>query len=120
MPKMSRKATISMRGNSNNLPDLFFKELVQLYVKDCRRRGVEKVTTDGYEYACRKFLEYIGEDVRCSELSQEMIDNHNVFLHRILLPDYCTLGQFVSQFGNYIKTSGYGFCVKKKEPIILG
>ena len=29
MPKMSGKATISMRGNSNNLPDLFFKELVQ-------------------------------------------------------------------------------------------
>ena len=50
----------------------FFKELVQLYVKDCRRRGVEKVTTDGYEYACRKFLEYIGEDVRCSELRQEL------------------------------------------------
>ena len=115
MPKMSGKATISMRGNSNNLPDLFFKELVQLYVKDCRRRGVEKVTTDGYEYACRKFLEYIGEDVRCSELSQEMIDNHNIFLHRILLPDYCTLGQFVSQFGNYIQTSGYGFYVKKSR-----
>ena len=72
MPKMSGKANILMRGNSNNLPDLFFKELVQLYVKDCRRRGVEKVTTDGYEYACRKFLEYIGEDVRCSELRQEL------------------------------------------------
>ena len=76
MPKMSGKATISMRGNSNNLPDLFFKKLVQLYVKDCRRRGVEKVTTDGYEYACRKFLENIGEYVRCSELRQEIMDDY--------------------------------------------
>ena len=62
MPKMSGKATISMRGNSNNLPDLFFKELVQLYVKDCHRRGVEKVTTDGYEFAFQKFLDYLQED----------------------------------------------------------
>lgn len=28
MQKRSGKATISMRGNSNRLPDLFFKELV--------------------------------------------------------------------------------------------
>ena len=30
-----------MRGNKNKLPDLSFQELVQLYVKDCYRRGVE-------------------------------------------------------------------------------
>ena len=30
-----------MRGNKNKLPDLSFQELVQLYVKDCHRRGVE-------------------------------------------------------------------------------
>ncbi len=50
MQKRSGKATISMRGNKNKLPDLSFQELVQLYVKDCHKRGVEKVTTDGYEY----------------------------------------------------------------------
>lgn len=64
MQKRSGKATISMRGNRNRLPNLYFKELVQLYIKDCHRRGVEKVTTDGYEFACQKFLDYLQEDVR--------------------------------------------------------
>ena len=80
MQKRSGKATISMRGNSNRLPDLYFKELVQLYVKDCHRRGVEKVTTDGYEFACQKFLDYLQEDVRCSELTQEMVDDYQMDL----------------------------------------
>ena len=67
MPRPSGKATISLKGNAKNLPDIYFRELVQLYSRDCRTRGIEEVTIARYEYACKKFLEYLQEDIRCSD-----------------------------------------------------
>lgn len=64
MPRPSGKTIISLKGNSKNLPDIYFRELVQLYSRDCRIRGIEEVTIAGYEYACKKFLEYLQEDIR--------------------------------------------------------
>ena len=56
MPRPSGKAAIRLKGNAKNLPDIYFRELVQLYSRDCRTRGIEEVTIAGYEYACKKFL----------------------------------------------------------------
>ena len=53
MPRPSGKATISLKGNAKNLPDIYFRELVQLYSRDCRTRGIEEVTIAGYESAAR-------------------------------------------------------------------
>ena len=47
MPRPSGKATISLKGNAKNLPDVYFRELVQLYSRDCRIRGIEEVTIAG-------------------------------------------------------------------------
>lgn len=80
MPRPSGKATISLKGNAKNLPDIYFRELVQLYSRDCRTRGVEEVTIAGYEYACKKFLEYLQEDIRCSDLRQELFDDYQMEL----------------------------------------
>ena len=80
MPKPSGKATISLKENAKNLPDIYFRELVQLYSRDCRTRGIEEVTIAGYEYACKKFLEYLREDIRCSDLRQELFDDHQMEL----------------------------------------
>ena len=41
MPRPSGKATISLKGNARNLPDIYFRELVQLYSRDCRTRGIQ-------------------------------------------------------------------------------
>ena len=78
MPRPSGKATISLKGNVKNLPDIYFRELVQLYSRDCRTRGIEEVTIAGYEYACKKFLEYLQEDIRCSDLRQELFDDYQM------------------------------------------
>lgn len=80
MPRPSGKATISLKGNAKNLPDVYFRELVQLYSRDCRIRGIEEVTIAGYEYACKKFLEYLQEDIRCSDLCQELFDDYQMEL----------------------------------------
>lgn len=80
MPRPSGKATISLKGNAKNLPDIYFRELVQLYSRDCRTRGIEEVTIAGYEYACKKFLEYLQEDIRCSDLRQELFDDYQMEL----------------------------------------
>lgn len=80
MPRPGGKATISLKGNAKNLPDIYFRELVQLYSRDCRTRGIEEVTIAGYEYACKKFLEYLQEDIRCSDLRQELFDDYQMEL----------------------------------------
>ena len=80
MPRPSGKATISLKGNAKNLPDIYFRELVQLYSRDCRTRGIEEVTIAGYEYACKKFLEYLQEDIRCSDLRKELFDDYQMEL----------------------------------------
>ena len=80
MPRPSGKATISLKGNAKNLPDIYFRELVQLYSRDCRTRGIEEITIAGYEYACKKFLAYLQEDIRCSDLRQELFDHYQMEL----------------------------------------
>ena len=80
MPRPSGKATISLKGNAKNLPDIYFRELVQLYSRDCRTRGIEEVTIAGYEYTCKKFLECLQEDIRYSDLRQELFDDYQMEL----------------------------------------
>ena len=80
MPRPSGKATISLKGNAKNLPDIYFRELVQLYSRDCRARGIEEITIAGYEYACKKFLAYLQEDIRCSDLRQELFNDYQMEL----------------------------------------
>ena len=44
MPRPSGKATISLMGNAKNLPDIYFRELVQLYSRDCRIWPIRSVS----------------------------------------------------------------------------
>lgn len=101
MPRPSGKAIISLKGNSKNLPDIYFRELVQLYSRDCRIRGIEEVTIAGYEYACKKFLEYLQEDIRCSEVRQELFDDYQLELATRVKPE--TVNSYLFKISPVVK-----------------
>lgn len=101
MPRPSGKAIISLKGNAKNLPDIYFRELVQLYSRDCRIRGIEEVTIAGYEYACKKFLEYLQEDIRCSEVRQELFDDYQLELASRVKPE--TVNSYLFKISPVVK-----------------
>lgn len=69
-----QKIDCSMNGN------LTYKELLELYDKECMRKGVSDITIKGYDYAGKYFMDYTGEEITCNEINQDLIDNYILWL----------------------------------------
>lgn len=73
-------------GGGSSVPDIKYADLFNLYVKDCKLRNIEEVTIQGYRNAHRYFLQFAGEDINCSDINQELIDDYMISLAERLKP----------------------------------
>ena len=64
-------------GMSEDIP---FNELCELYYKQCKVKGLEEVTIQGYKFACDYFMKFAGKNLLCSEVDQELINDYILYL----------------------------------------
>lgn len=74
------KANDKKRVGRKNPKSVTFNELMQMYEKECMRKGISEITFKGYKYACKYFMEFLGEDIKCSKITQELIDDYVLWL----------------------------------------
>lgn len=60
--------------------NLTYKELLGMYEKECKRKGVSEITFKGYAYAGKYFMDFTGENITCNEITQELIDDYIIWL----------------------------------------
>lgn len=54
--------------------------MLELYDKECSRKGVSDITIKGYDYAGKYFMDFTGENITCMEITQELIDDYIIWL----------------------------------------
>lgn len=57
-----------------------FRSLLELYIRDCKRRNLSEVTIKGYMYNAKYFFNFAGQDLLCSEVTQDLINEYYLYL----------------------------------------
>jgi len=78
--KKGWRANGKQKINCDINKDFTYKELLELYNKECSRKGVSDITVKGYDYAGKYFMDFTGENITCMEITQELIDDYIIWL----------------------------------------
>lgn len=81
-----------------------YLELFDAYVKHCKLQNLSETTIRGYEYANKYFLRYVGYDLKCSDVTQELVDDYKLNLINRLKPE--TVNSYMFKISPIIK---YGY-----------
>lgn len=84
--------------------DISYKELLQIYTRQCTLKNLASVTIKGYEFANDMFLKFAGEDLMCNDVTQELIDEYKSSLIERLKPE--TVNSYVFKVSPIVK---FGF-----------
>ncbi len=74
------RASGKQKINCDINKDFTYKELLELYNKECSRKGVSDITVKGYDYAGKYSMDFTGENIICMESTQELIDDYIIWL----------------------------------------
>ncbi|WKY47306.1 tyrosine-type recombinase/integrase [Eubacteriaceae bacterium ES3] len=78
--KKGWKSTGKKRVGNIEIEKMTYKELVDLYEKECMRKGTSDITFKGYEYASKYFMDFAGKNVKCCDITQELVDDYVIWL----------------------------------------
>lgn len=82
-PVQRRRRKISL---NNAKADISYNSLLDLHLRECRLKNLATVTLDGYRTASRYFLDFAGEDLMCSDITQDLINEYTLHLQTIYKP----------------------------------
>lgn len=90
--------------------DIKYDDLHKMYMTDCRIRNISEITIKGYQFAYSYFKKYAGDDLNCSDITQDLINGYVLYLKGWLKAETVNSYQFkispVIKFGmkkGYIK-----------------
>ena len=81
-----------------------YLELFDAYIKHCKLQNLSETTIRGYEYANKYFLRYAGYDLKCIDVTQELVDDYKLNLINRLKPE--TVNSYMFKISPVIK---YGY-----------
>ena len=78
MEKVEKEPTIKRRKNLliSKVPNVSYNDLYFLYVNDCKLRNISDITIKGYEFAHGKFKDFAGENLKCEDITQDLINDY--------------------------------------------
>lgn len=80
MKKRSVRSELKM--NKGFFKEFYFKELLDIYLAKCKESGLVEETCKGYEYATDYFLRFAGEELKCKEVTQQLVDDYKLWLSK--------------------------------------
>lgn len=57
-----------------------YDDLHKMYMTDCRLRGISEITIKGYEFAYIYFKKFAGDNLNCSDITQDLINGYVLYL----------------------------------------
>ncbi|WP_081915133.1 phage integrase SAM-like domain-containing protein [Anaerosalibacter massiliensis] len=79
-----------------NYDDLYF-----LYENDCKLRNISPITIKGYEFAHKKFKDFAGNNLKCEDITQDLISEYILHLKDNLKPQ--TVNSYIFKISPVIK-----------------
>ncbi len=78
MENEKSKPIIKRRCNTfqNRLTDISYSELYKIYENECKLRNLSSTTIKGYYFAHVYFTRWLGADIKCSEITQDLINEY--------------------------------------------
>lgn len=64
------------------MSNISYQSLYELYIRECKIRGLSETTISGYTYATRYFLDFAGYDVMCKDITQDLINEYYLHLQQ--------------------------------------
>lgn len=110
MENKKSEPTVRRRKNLMDckLKDIRYEDLYQLYIKECRLKNLADVTIKGYEFAHGYFLKWVGKDLKCTDVTQDLVNEYVLYLKDKLKPETVNSYQFkVSPVIKYGIRRGY-------------
>lgn len=110
MENAKTKPTIKRRKNllKCKLTDISYNDLYLLYEQECKLKNLSQTTINGYAFAHKQFCEWVGEELKCSDISQDLINEYILFLKDRLKPQTVNSYQFkISPVIKYGAKKGY-------------
>lgn len=106
------KSGPTMRKRKNllisKMDDIYYDDLHQMYMTDCRLRGIAEVTINGYEFAYVKFQKFAGFELKCSDITQDLVNAWVLDMKEYLKPETVNSYQFkISPVIRYGMSKGY-------------
>lgn len=88
MENMKKEPTIKRRKNllMSKVQDINYDDLYLLYESDCRIRNIAEVTIKGYKFAHKYFKQFTGEELKCEDITQDLINEYILHLKDRLKP----------------------------------
>lgn len=93
----------------SRMENIQLDELFKLYVHECRLKDLAEVTNKGYEFAYKYFTDWIGIDITCNDVTQDLINEYVMYLkHKLSKPQTVNSYQFkISPVIKYGYRRGY-------------
>lgn len=110
MEKRKSEPTLRKRKTQILAPvnDISFDELYRLYEQECNLKNLAQVTIDGYAFAYKHFCEWVDKDLKCSDITQDLLNEYTLFLKEKYKPQTVNSYQFkVSPIIKYGIKKGY-------------
>ena len=64
------------------LTNISYQSLYDLYIRECKLKGLSDTTINGYMYATRYFLDFAGYDLMCNDITQDLINEYYLHLQK--------------------------------------
>lgn len=64
----------------SKVTDVSYDDLHKMYMMDCRLRNLSESTIKGYEFAYSYFKKYAKEELKCSDITQDLINGYVLHL----------------------------------------
>lgn len=92
----------------SKVADISYDDLHKMYMTDCRLRGISEITIKGYEFAYTYFKKFAGDDLNCSDITQDLLNGYVLHLKGWLKAETVNSYQFkISPVIKYGMNKGY-------------
>lgn len=101
--KTKSEPTMKRRKNllASKVLDIPYHDLYLLYEKECRLKNLSDTTIRGYFFADKYFMQFAGDNLKCSEVTQDLINGYILYLKDKLKPQ--TVNSYIFKVSPVVK-----------------
>lgn len=85
LPKLKRRKR--RVPTENGMKNISYKNLFELYVRECKLKNLSEITIQGYQNSTRYFLDFTGYDLMCDDVTQDLINSYYLYLQNCYKPE---------------------------------
>ena len=79
LPEVKRRKR-KVPQSEHGITNISYRSLFELYLRECKKKGLVEETMQGYQHATRYFLDFAGHDLMCHDVTQDLINEYYLYL----------------------------------------